>query len=88
VLAYFAAINARDWAAAWRLGGDRIGSGYQTMVAGYAAAGRYEIGPIRVTGDQVAVQVRVYREHAGALTYLIDCTVRDGVITAVRRGAV
>jgi hypothetical protein len=85
VVAYVAAINARDWQRVWRLGGDRLSPSYHAMVTGYAATVRDEIRSIRVTGDQVTVQIRGYRRHARTLNYRIDFTVRDGVIAAARR---
>jgi hypothetical protein len=82
ILAYIAAINARNWHRVWQLGGSHLSPSYHAMVVGYAGTVRDEIRSIRVTGDLVAVLVRAYQAGGVARTYRIDYRVRNGVISS------
>jgi hypothetical protein len=84
VLAYFAAINARDWHRVWRLGGDRLSPTYRSMVAGYARTVFDEVRDIRVSGDRVIVRVRTYKTGNTSQVYRLEYTVQDAVITSGR----
>jgi Protein kinase domain len=84
VLAYFAAINARDWHRVWRLGGDTLSPTYRSMVAGYARTVFDEVRNIRVSGDQVIVRVRAYETDNTSRLYRFEYTVQHAVITSGR----
>lgn len=53
VLAYFAAINAHRYVRAWRLGGDHIGSSYQTFAQGFDTTAHDAVTIESVSGDDV-----------------------------------
>jgi serine/threonine protein kinase len=84
VLAYFAAINARDWPMVWHLGGDRLSPSYSSMVAGYAKTIRDDVKSIRVSGDQVLVRIRAYEVDGVTQIYRVEYTVRNAAITSGR----
>jgi hypothetical protein len=85
VLAYFAAINARDWPRVWRLGGDHMNQTYRDMVAGYASTVRDVVGYSRVDGDHVMVWLRADDTGGTVQAVRLEYTVRNGVITSGRK---
>jgi hypothetical protein len=85
VLAYFAAINARDWHRVWRLGGDRMSPTYRVMVAGYARTVFDDVRSLRLSGDdRVIVRIRAYETGDTSQLYRVEYTVKHGVITSGR----
>jgi hypothetical protein len=82
VVAYYAAINRRDWGKVWQLGGQNLSTSYQAMVDGYADTARDVIRSIRVIGDHVQVRLRAYETGGTLQVYDVVMVVRDGVITA------
>ena len=82
VLAYFAAINERDWPTVWRLGGDRLSSSYHAMVAGYAETVRDDAQVVRVKGDTVVVQLRAYETGGVMQVFRVYYVVTDGTISS------
>jgi hypothetical protein len=82
VLAYFAAINARDWHRVWALGGKNLNTSYQNMVAGYRFTAHDDLTSIKVHGDTVEAHL-LARQTTGAVhSYRIRYVVHGGVITA------
>lgn len=82
VTAYFDAINNRDFAAAWELGGKNLNQDYDTFVAGFATTQRDDLTVTGTSGEDVSVTV-VARETDGTqTTYEGTYTVSGGVITS------
>jgi hypothetical protein len=80
VEAYIRAVNARDWGAAWRLGGMYLSASYAAMVDGYAETARDTIRSITVIGDHVTVRLRAEETDGTVQVYRMEYVVRDGVI--------
>ena len=84
VLAYFSAINSRNWHRAWGLGGKNLSPSYQGMVAGYRLTARDDVTSLKVRGDTVYVHL-LARETTGAVqSYQMRYIVRRGMIIAGR----
>jgi hypothetical protein len=82
VLAYFAAINARNWHRVWALGGKNLSASYRDMVAGYRFTAHDDLTGIKVHGDTVEAHL-LARQATGAVhSYRIRYVVHGGVITA------
>jgi len=54
---YFAAINDHDYARAWALGGDHLGSSYARFAAGFADTAQDTVTILSVSGGDVAVDL-------------------------------
>ncbi|MET9358182.1 hypothetical protein ABZY14_35375 [Streptomyces sp. NPDC006617] len=82
VTAYFGAINNRDFATAWELGGKNLDQDYDSFVAGFETTLRDDVTVTGTSGDDVSVTV-VARETDGTqTTYEGTYTVSGGVITS------
>jgi Protein kinase domain len=82
VLAYVAAVNARNWHRVWALGGKNLSTSYRDMVAGYRFTVHDELTRIKVHGDTVEAHL-LARQASGAVhSYRIRYVVHGGVITA------
>ncbi|MFF4474449.1 hypothetical protein ACFYZ3_33455 [Streptomyces sp. NPDC001599] len=82
VTAYFDAINNRDFATAWELGGKNLDQDYDSFVAGFETTLRDDVTVTGTSGDDVSVTV-VARETDGTqTTYEGTYTVSGGVITS------
>ncbi|HTJ69798.1 MAG TPA: hypothetical protein VL551_19835 [Actinospica sp.] len=57
VEAYFAAINAQNYAAAWTLGGDHLGQSYAQFVAGFADTATDSVQILSTSGDTVSINL-------------------------------
>jgi hypothetical protein len=84
VVAYFAAINARDWPKVWRIGGDHMSPSYDSMVAGYADTIRDVVAYTRVSGDRVIVSIRAHELSGEIQVFKVEYTVRNGLITVAK----
>ncbi|CAM5261750.1 Integral membrane protein OS=Streptomyces tendae OX=1932 GN=GUR47_18395 PE=4 SV=1 [Streptomyces tendae] len=82
VTAYFDAINNRDFAAAWELGGKNLNQDYDTFVAGFATTQRDDLTVTGTSGDYVSVTVVAWETDGTQTTYVGTYTVGGGVITA------
>ncbi|MGW3037438.1 hypothetical protein ACWDCB_40360 [Streptomyces sp. NPDC001178] len=82
VVRYFEAINARDYRTAWSLGGRNLDASYDNFVAGFAGTETTSVTVHSVTGDVVAVVLKVTTTDGSTKSYHGTYTVRDGVITA------
>jgi uncharacterized protein YbjT (DUF2867 family) len=82
VLAYFAAINARDWHRVWALGGKNLNTSYQNMVAGYRFTAHDDLTSIKVHGDTVEAHLLARQTTGAVRSYRIRYVVHGGVITA------
>jgi hypothetical protein len=81
VQAFFAAINARDYQRAWRLGGDHLTPSYSQFVAGFAstASDTVTVGP--TSGTVVGVLLTAVQTDGTTKFYSGTYTVAGGVIT-------
>jgi hypothetical protein len=82
VTAYFDAINNRDFAAAWELGGKNLDQDYDSFVAGFATTQRDDVTVTGTSGDDVSVTVVAWETDGSQTTYVGTYTVGGGVITA------
>ncbi|MFI1759391.1 hypothetical protein [Streptomyces sp. NPDC020571] len=82
VTAYFDAINNRDFAAAWELGGKNLNQDYDSFVAGFATTQRDDVTVTGTSGDDVSVTVVAWETDGTQTTYVGTYTVGGGVITA------
>ncbi|WP_030145271.1 hypothetical protein [Streptomyces violaceorubidus] len=82
VTAYFDAINNRDFAAAWELGGKNLNQDYDSFVAGFATTQRDDVTVTGTSGDDVSVTVVAWETDGTQTTYVGTYTVSGGVITA------
>ena len=81
VRAYFAAINARDYQTAWRLGGDHLTSSYSQFVAGFAGTVSDTVAISPAPGEVVGVLLTAVQTDGITRYYTGTYTVRGGVIT-------
>lgn len=84
VRAYFAAINSRDYAEAWRLGGRHVESSYSRFVSGFATTSSVAVEILSVSGNVVTARVDTLETDGTTKRFQGDYTVNGGVITAFR----
>ncbi|GGV25686.1 hypothetical protein GCM10010495_46820 [Kitasatospora herbaricolor] len=80
VEAYYAAVNARDYPAAWALGGKNLNSSYQDFKAGFAATARDDVTVTAVNGPVVGVVLDAVQVDGSHRVFSGTYTVRGGVI--------
>ena len=80
VEAYFAAINAKEYAKAWALGGNNTGTSYANFVRGFKGTRKDTVTILSVSGD--IVTARLSARHADHVVQVFQgtYTVQDGVI--------
>lgn len=77
---YFAAINAHDYALAWRLGGRVASPSYQAFVAGFHGTAKDIVTIISVEGGQVTAQLEADQADGTAKDFSGVYTIADGII--------
>ncbi len=82
VTAYFDAINNRDFAAAWELGGKNLDQDYDSFVAGFWTTQRDDVTVTGTSGDDVSVTVVAWETDGTQTTFEGTYTVSGGVITS------
>ncbi|MFH8446997.1 hypothetical protein ACH4D3_38085 [Streptomyces sp. NPDC018026] len=82
VTAYFDAINNRDFATAWQLGGQNLDQDYDSFVAGFGTTQRDDVTVTGTSGDDVSVTVVAWQTDGTQTTYEGTYTVSGGVITS------
>jgi hypothetical protein len=82
VRGYVDAINAHDYARAWRLGGSNLDASYSTFAAGFADTIRDTLTILRVDGDTVHVRLVARQTGGQRTTYEGRYIVKDGKIVA------
>lgn len=83
VQAYFAAINAGNYALAWSLGGMNIQNGsYSSFVQGFAGTSSDTVTVVSVDGDTVAVTLDAAQTDGTHKYFSGTYTVKNGVIVA------
>jgi hypothetical protein len=80
VKAYFAAINRRAYAAAWRLGGKNTGQSYRAFVNGLSGTADDTVSIISVNGRTVTAQLTAQQSDGTIKTFQGTYTVTRGVI--------
>jgi transcriptional regulator with XRE-family HTH domain len=80
VRAYVAAINGRDYARAWRLGGRNTGQSYPSFVGGFSTTARDALSIVSVLGDVVTARLTATQTDGTVDTYQGTYTVHSGVI--------
>ena len=81
VQAYFSAINARDYQAAWQLGGKNTGSSYPEFVQGFSDTANDAVTIVSTSGNVVTAQLVAEQNDGTSNTYEGTYTVTSGVIT-------
>ncbi|MER7693759.1 protein kinase [Streptomyces sp. NPDC097610] len=79
---YFAAINARDYARAWDLGGKNLGGSYDSYVKGFSTTVSDTVTIESVSGDTVAVRLDALQTDGTHKFFAGTYTVRNGTIVA------
>jgi hypothetical protein len=77
---YFSAINRRDYARAWRLGGDNSGSTYSGFVRGFGTTERDGVTILSVSGNVVTARIAALQTNGTVKTYQGNYTVSHGAI--------
>lgn len=80
VRAYFAAITSRDYALAWKLGGQHTGSSYVSFVSGLSTTASDTVAILSVSGDVVTARLTALQADGTAKIFQGTYTVRNGVI--------
>jgi hypothetical protein len=81
VQAYFAAINSKDYAEAWQLGGSNFSASYPAFVEGFSGTTKDTITILSVTGSVVTARLVAQQADGTVKTYQGTYTVTDGAIT-------
>ncbi|MFJ8104865.1 hypothetical protein [Streptomyces sp. NPDC096132] len=84
VVSYYSAINGRDFALAWELGGKNLEDDYEAFVAGFGDTVRDEITVNSVQGDIVSVDLEALLSDGTRQSYTGVYTVVSGVIVDAR----
>jgi eukaryotic-like serine/threonine-protein kinase len=79
--AYFAAITARDYAKAWQLGGQNLGTSYEAFVSGFGGTAKDTVTILSVAGDVVTARLVAYQTDGTVKTYQGTYTVQNGEIS-------
>ena len=79
---YYAAISRRDYARAWKLGGDNTKTSYAQFAAGYGQTRRDVVTILKSAGDQVAAGIVAVQADGSVKKFEGTYLVRSGVITS------
>jgi hypothetical protein len=83
VVGYFTAINDRDLAVAWALGGDHLYPSQGALIAAYANISHVAAKVLGVQGHTVLARIRATSSSGSALPVLTDTfTVENGAIAS------
>lgn len=80
VQSYFAAINSRNFAEAWRLGGDNFSSSYDTFVQGFQNTSHDVVQITGVSGQTVQIVLTAYQTDGSVQHFAGAYTVSGGVL--------
>ncbi|WP_344442935.1 hypothetical protein [Kitasatospora nipponensis] len=81
VSAYYAAINAHDYAKAWALGGRNLGGGYAAFAAGFAGTVHDDLQIVSSAGGTVSVRIVSTLGSGANQVFAGTYTVAAGAIT-------
>ncbi|MEY9904968.1 hypothetical protein ABIA35_001184 [Catenulispora sp. MAP12-49] len=84
VSAFYAAINAQDYATAWKLGGDNLGSSYSAFASGFAGTAHDSLTITGVQGNTVNVHLEALQTDGSTKVYDGFYLVGNGQITEGR----
>ncbi|RSN33820.1 hypothetical protein DMC61_08400 [Amycolatopsis sp. WAC 04169] len=86
VIAFYDAINRRDFLTAWNLGGQRLAKGgtYASWSSGYATTSWAGVTVRSVSGNTVYVDLSARQTDGSLRTFSGSYTVSDGVITGAK----
>jgi hypothetical protein len=84
VTAFYTAINAQDYATAWKLGGDNLGSSYSAFAAGFAGTAHDALTVTGVQGNTVDVHLEALQSDGSTKVYDGFYQVGNGQIVAGR----
>ena len=79
---YYAAISRRDYARAWKLGGDNTRTSYPRFVAGFNHTQRDAVTILTWTGDQVTAKIAAFQTDGSVMYFQGAYVVDSGVITS------
>jgi len=82
VLSYFAAINGKAYATAWRLGGSNFSSSYSSFANGFSTTASDTVTILSVSGSVVAVRLAAQQTDGTVKMYQGTYTVTGDVITS------
>jgi hypothetical protein len=82
VRAYFAAINAHDYAKAWALGGKNTAPSYSSFASGFNGTAKDRVTVVSVVGDVVRIRLAATQTDGLVRHYRGTYTVANGIITA------
>jgi serine/threonine-protein kinase len=82
VRAYFAAINAHDYAKAWALGGKNTAPSYSSFASGFNGTAKDRVTVVSVVGDVVRIRLAATQTDGLVRRYRGTYTVANGIITA------
>ncbi len=82
VTRYYAAISRRDYARAWKLGGDNTRTSYPRFVAGFDHTRRDVVTILTWTGDQVTAKIAAFQTDGSVMYFQGAYVVGNGVITS------
>ena len=89
VQAFFAALNAHNYARAWELNSfDHASEDYQQFVSGYAATARSVVTILSTDGNVVSASLAAYQTNGTVQDYQGTYTVTNGAITGAQVHAV
>jgi hypothetical protein len=81
VIAYYDAINARDYPAAWALvGGTKFGQTYKEFAAGFADTVHHKLIITGVSSHTVTIELVVTQDNGGTRVYRGAYTIQGGRI--------
>ena len=81
VAAYFSAINARDYRAAWELGGKSTGSSYPEFVQGFSGTARDTVTILALDKNDVTARLVAEQDNGTSRAFQGIYTVTSGTIT-------
>ena len=81
VRAYFAAINDKDYAAAWRLGGVNTSTPYASFARGFHQTASDKVTILSVNGNVVTARLTARQKNGTVRVFQGTYTVEGGVIT-------
>lgn len=82
VEAYFAAINAQNYEAAWNLGGENLGGSYSQFAAGFADTKADDVEVVSTNGDSVNVNLTSTQTDGTVQQFAGSYTVTGQAITS------
>ena len=80
VRAYFAAITNRDYARAWKLGGQNTGSSYSSFVSGLSTTANDTVTVLSVAGNVVTARLSAQQTDGTVKVFQGTYRVINGVI--------